>query len=62
MIGDYLGVIDAEGYLHLLDRNDGSLVGRVATDGAAAASQPQVNGTAIVWQSATGDLISASAK
>ncbi len=62
VIGDYLAVVDIEGYLHLLDRNDGSLVGRVATDGAAAASQPQANGAAIVWQSATGNLISASAK
>ncbi len=62
VIGDYLGVVDAEGYLHLLDRNDGSLVGRVATDGAAAASQPQTSGTTIVWQSATGNLIGASAK
>jgi outer membrane protein assembly factor BamB len=62
VIGDYLGVVDAEGYLHLLDRNDGSLVGRVATDGAAALSQPITNGSAIVWQSAAGNLISASAK
>ena len=62
VVGDYLGVVDAEGYLHLLDRSDGSLVGRTATDGAAAVSQPQVNGTAIVWQSAAGNLISASAK
>ena len=62
VIGDYLGVVDAEGYLHLLDRNDGSLVGRVATDGAAPLSQPQINGAAIVWQSASGNLISASAK
>jgi outer membrane protein assembly factor BamB len=62
VIGDYLGVVDVEGYLHLLDRNDGNLVGRVATDGAAALSQPQVNGAAIVWQSAAGNLINASAK
>jgi len=62
IIGDYLGVVDAEGYLHLLDRNDGSLVGRIATDGAAAVSQPQLNGVAIVWQSAAGNLINASAK
>jgi outer membrane protein assembly factor BamB len=62
VVGDYLGVVDAEGYLHLLDRNDGSLVGRVATDGAAAISQPQVNGAAIIWQSAAGNLINASAK
>jgi outer membrane protein assembly factor BamB len=62
IIGDYVGVVDVEGYLHLLDRNDGSLVGRIATDGAAAISQPQINGAAIVWQSAAGNLISASAK
>lgn len=62
IIGDYLGVVDVEGYLHLLDRNDGSLVGRIATDGAAAISQPQINGAAIVWQSAAGNLINASAK
>ncbi len=60
IIGDYLGIVDIEGYLHLLDRNDGSLVGRIATDGAAAISQPQANGTAIVWQSAAGNLINAS--
>jgi outer membrane protein assembly factor BamB len=62
IVGDYVGVVDAEGYLHLLDRNDGSLVGRLATDGAAAISQPQINGAAIVWQSAAGNLINASAK
>jgi len=62
VIGDYLGVVDIEGYLHVLDRGDGSLVGRIATDGAAPLSQPVVNGTGIVWQSASGNLISASAK
>lgn len=62
VIGDFVGVVDAEGYLHLLDRNDGSLVGRVASDGAAALSQPVPNGGGIVWQSAAGNLISASAK
>ncbi len=36
LVGDYVGVVDVEGYLHVLDRNDGSLVGRVATDGTAA--------------------------
>jgi len=62
VIGDFLGVVDAEGYLHLLDRNDGNLVGRIATDGAAAISQPLPNGAGAVWQSAAGNLISASAK
>jgi len=62
VIGDYLGVVDIEGYLHLLDRGDGSLVGRLATDGAAAISQPLPNGAGAVWQSASGNLISASTK
>jgi len=60
VISDYLAVVDAEGYLHLLDRNDGNLVGRVATDGKAALSQPAAAGDAAVWQS-TSNLISASA-
>lgn len=62
MVGEYVGVVDGEGYLHLLDRNDGNLVGRVATDGSAALSQPMTAGNAAVWQSAGGTLISASAR
>jgi outer membrane protein assembly factor BamB len=62
IVGDYLGVVEVEGYLYLLDRNDGSLVGRVATDGKPAASQPIAVGDAAVWQSTGGNLISASAR
>jgi len=62
VVGDYLGVVDAEGYLHLLDRNDGTLAGRVATDGKAPASQPITVAESAVWQSTGGNLISASAK
>ena len=62
VVGDYLGVVDIEGYLHLLDRNDGSLVGRLATDGKASLSQPVAAGNAAIWQSAAGNLVSASAK
>jgi len=62
IVGDYLGVVDAEGYLHFLDRNDGSLAGRVATDGKPAVSQPVTVGEAAVWQTTGGTLISAGAK
>jgi outer membrane protein assembly factor BamB len=62
LVGDYLGVVDTEGYLHLLDRNDGSLVGRLATDGKPPLSQPAAGGDAAIWQSAAGNLISASVK
>jgi outer membrane protein assembly factor BamB len=60
IVGDSVGIVDGEGYLHLLDHNDGSLVGRVATDGSAALSQPVAVGNAAVWQSAGGTLIRAS--
>ncbi len=60
LVGDAVGVVDGEGYLHLLDPNDGNLIGRVATDGSAALSQPESAGNAAVWQSANGTLISAS--
>jgi outer membrane protein assembly factor BamB len=61
VVGDYLGVVDAEGYLHLLDRNDGKLVGRLATDGKMPISQPAAAGEAAIWQSAA-NLISASVR
>jgi outer membrane protein assembly factor BamB len=62
LVGDYVGVVDVEGYLHLLDRNDGALAGRVATDGKPAASQPVTVAEAAVWESTGGNLISASAR
>ena len=40
LAGDHLAVVDAEGYLHLMDRADGALIGRLALDGSAAVAQP----------------------
>jgi outer membrane protein assembly factor BamB len=62
VVGDYLAVVDGEGYLHLLDRNDGSLVGRLATDGKATLAQPTASGNSVVWQSAGGNVISAASQ
>jgi outer membrane protein assembly factor BamB len=62
LIGDEVGVVDVEGYLHLLSRADGSYVGRIATDGSLATSQPAALGGGIVWQSEKGTVYSASAK
>jgi outer membrane protein assembly factor BamB len=56
LIGQYLGVVDVEGYLHVLSRDDGSLVGRLATDGSAATAQPLASGEDALWQSAAGTL------
>jgi outer membrane protein assembly factor BamB len=58
IIGDYVAVVDGEGYVHLLDTNDGSLAGRVATDGTPATAQPAKSGANAVWQSEGGMLLS----
>ncbi len=61
LVGEYLAVVDAEGYLHLLDRRDGALVGRIATDGAPATAQPARAGDNAVWETTNGTLLSVSA-
>ena len=61
-VGDYVGVVDVEGYLHLLDRSDGNLVGRIATDGSPATAQPAASGTNILWQSGAGTLYAVGAR
>ncbi|HVN34800.1 MAG TPA: outer membrane protein assembly factor BamB [Casimicrobiaceae bacterium] len=61
LIGDYVAVVDVEGYVHLLDRRDGTLVGRIATDGAPATSQPLKSGANAVWQSTGGTVLSVGA-
>lgn len=40
IIGDYVGVGDFDGYLHLLSRLDGSVVGRVRVDSDGIAAAP----------------------
>jgi outer membrane protein assembly factor BamB len=62
MFGEFVGVVDVEGYLHLLDRNDGSLVGRAATDGTPATSQPVRAGANAVWLSSGGTLYAFTAR
>lgn len=61
-VGSYVGVVDVEGYLHLLDPRTGALVGRIATDGSAALAQPYGDGDVIIWQSADGNLFSVGAR
>ena len=58
LVGDFVAVVDVEGYAHLLDRNDGNLVGRIATDGAPATAQPVQSGDKAVWLSTGGTLVS----
>lgn len=52
--GDYLLVLDPQGYVYLLDRGDGKLVGRAPTDGTPATAQPAQSATNAIWQTQGG--------
>lgn len=62
LVGDYLGVVDVEGYLHLLARADGKYVGRIATDGKAPTTQPAALGSGAVWLSEAGTMYAVTAR
>jgi outer membrane protein assembly factor BamB len=62
LIGDEIGVVDVEGYLHHLSRSDGAYVGRLATDGSLATAQPAPHGGGMLWQSEKGTVYSVEAK
>ena len=62
IVGDFVGVIDIEGYLHLLSAVNGAYVGRMATDGTAATAQPVPFLGSVLWQSAGGTLYAVTAK
>ena len=62
LVGDYIGVVDVEGYLHLLAPSDGAYVGRTATDGTPASSQPVGLLGGAVWQSTGGTLYLVTAR
>ena len=62
LIGDEVGMVDVEGYLHLLARKDGAYVGRIATDGSFATTQPAPLAGGMLWQSEKGTLFAVSAR
>ncbi len=62
LVGDMIGVVDAEGYLHLLATADGAYVGRTATDGTAATAGPVAQTGGALWQSTSGNLIAVAAR
>lgn len=58
VFGNYLIVGDFEGYLHVLSREDGSMVARLKTDGSAISATPvELNGGLLV-QTRDGNLYS----
>jgi outer membrane protein assembly factor BamB len=60
--GDFLGVVDAEGYLHLISPINGAYVGRLATDGQPATAQPALLAGSGLWLSEGGNLYSVTAR
>ncbi len=62
LVGDDLGVVDVEGYLHVLSRTDGAYLGRLATDGSLATAQPIALGGGLLWQSEKGTVFSVTAR
>mgnify|MGYP005815060455 CR=1 FL=1 len=62
LVGDQVGVVDAEGWLHLMSPVNGAYVGRVATDGSMATSQPAAIVGGAVWQSTAGGMFAVRAR
>lgn len=60
--GDFVAVIDVEGYVHLLASSNGAYVGRLASDGTPPTGQPAPFLSNILWQSAGGNLYAVSAR
>jgi outer membrane protein assembly factor BamB len=54
--GRYVAVGDYQGYVHILSRDDGSFVGRIATDGSAIVASPQMAGDNILVQTRSGGV------
>jgi outer membrane protein assembly factor BamB len=57
-LDNYLLVADYEGYLHVLNRDDGSFMARFKTDGSAIRSAPVAAGDGFVVQTEDGSLYS----
>ncbi|MCC6195417.1 MAG: outer membrane protein assembly factor BamB [Burkholderiales bacterium] len=62
VLGDFVAVVDVEGYVHLLAAANGAYVARMATDGTPATSQPAVFLSSILFQSAGGNLYAVTGK
>ncbi|MFN0318211.1 MAG: outer membrane protein assembly factor BamB, partial [Burkholderiales bacterium] len=56
VVGAHLVVADFEGYVHVLNTQDGTLAGRFRADGDAIATAPVSAGQSVVVQSIDGDL------
>lgn len=55
-VGRAVAVADYQGYVHFLDREDGKLLARVATDGSAVTSTPLLAGSKLIFQTQNGTV------
>ena len=62
LIDGHIAVIDFEGYLHLLSRDDGSFVGQKQLDSDGYFAQPLVDDTTLYLLSKDGLLSAVSVK
>jgi outer membrane protein assembly factor BamB len=60
--GRSVAVGDLEGYVHFLSREDGAMLGRVATDGSAIRSTPVVAGSNVIFQTQNGTVAALAAE
>ena len=58
--GRTVAVGDYQGYIHFLSREDGSFIGRVATDGSPIQADPVVAGTNLIFQTQNGTVTALS--
>jgi outer membrane protein assembly factor BamB len=54
--GRAVAVGDYQGYIHFLSREDGALLGRVATDGSPIQSAPVIAGSNLIFQTQAGTV------
>jgi len=59
-LGDFVVVGDYDGYVHVLDAEDGSFVARMATDGSAIVTPPVRGGPGVIVQTSGGGLYAIS--
>lgn len=58
--GKFLAVGDYQGYVHILSRDDGSFVARVATDGSPITAQPIIVANNVLVQTRNGGIFAIS--
>jgi outer membrane protein assembly factor BamB len=54
--GRFVAVGDYQGYVHFLSREDGSYIGRAATDGSPIQSDPVIAGSNLIFQTQSGTV------